>query len=339
MRGYPPLAPLDLEEIHSGLAPLWPELAQGRLLLTGCTGFFGPWLLEPLLQAEDRLGLGLKVWVLTRDAGAFRRRLPHLAAHPALACLEGDVRAFENPGHAFTHLIHGANASTSLRETLSPEGMEATIVEGTRRVLAGTAGVRKALFLSSGAVYGPQPPGVAALSEEVPVGVMAPGYAEGKRQAEALCAEAAYPVAIARCFAFLAPHLPLEAHFAAGNFLGAALGGRSPEIRGDGRAIRSYLYGTDLARWLFTILLRGQGGRPYNVGSECSISIHDLAAAVAPGLPVTVAASVSGAQPSRYVPSTVRARAELGLAQTVALPEAIRRTLAWHRQADVLEVP
>ena len=38
-----------------------------------------------------------------------------------------------------------------------------------------------------------------------------------------------------------------------------------------------------------------------------------------------------GALPSRYVPSTERARVELGLEETVGFDEAVRRTLRWHR--------
>jgi nucleoside-diphosphate-sugar epimerase len=34
--------------------------------------------------------------------------------------------------------------------------------------------------------------------------------------------------------------------------------------------------------------------------------------------------------PERYVPSVARARAELGLEQTIDLAEGIRRTIAWH---------
>jgi dTDP-glucose 4,6-dehydratase len=213
--------------------------------------------------------------------------------------------------------------------------MEETIREGTRRVLAAAAGVRKALFISSGAVYGPQPPDRERLAEEHPIPVLAPGYGKGKREAELLCAAAPVPVAIARCFSFLAPHLPLDAHFAAGNLLGAALAGRPLPVRGDGRTVRSYLYGTDLAWWLYTILLRGRPGRPYNVGSEAAVSIRQLAGAVAradPGTPPAPSAP-------RYVPATARARTELGLAQTVDLPEAIRRTLDWHRRGSRGEAP
>ncbi len=58
-----------------------------------------------------------------------------------------------------------------------------------------------------------------------------------------------------------------------------------------------------------------------------------VADVVAPGLSVEIAGASAGDPPDRYVPDTHRARVELGLAETVGLPEAIARTAAWHRKA------
>jgi nucleoside-diphosphate-sugar epimerase len=132
------------------------------------------------------------------------------------------------------------------------------------------------------------------------------------------------------------PHLSLDAHFAIGNFIGDCLEGRPIEIRGDGTACRSYLYTADLAIWLWTLLVRGESCRAYNVGSECGLSIAELAGAVAaelaPGAGIRVlGVPRPGVPPDRYVPSTARARAELGLEERIPLEEAIRRTAAWHR--------
>jgi len=141
----------------------------------------------------------------------------------------------------------------------------------------------------------------------------------------------------ARIFAQIGPGLALDAHFAVGNFIRDALRGEPIVIKGDGTSLRSYMYATDLIIWLWAILIRGQAGGAYNVGAELGISIKELAAIVArvsgaPALGVQILGQPApGAAPSRYVPDTTLARSTLGLALTVSLEEAIRRTSAWHR--------
>lgn len=336
-----PLPEQDLEHILKHTEGIWEDFRGARLFVTGGTAFFGRWMLESFLKANDDLGLDAEVTVLTRDPARFAAAAPHVAGHPAVTLHAGDVRTFSFPDAECTHILHMA---TEAGPGMSSVASFRTAVAGTERVLsfAGLRSARKLLVTSSGAVYGTQPPDLERVPEEYGGGPRpddaARGYGHGKRAAEYLCAVAAattdLQVKIARCFVFVGPLLPLDEDYAIGNFIGDALDGDHIEVKGDGTARRSYLYGSDLAIWLWTILVRGESGRPYNVGSEADVSIAELAEMVAeavrPGIPVRIAEIATGAPPARYVPSTARARIELGLQAHVMLDEALRRTAQWH---------
>jgi dTDP-glucose 4,6-dehydratase len=322
-----PLA-ADLDHVLAHTPGIWDDLRGARIFITGGTGFFGCWLLESFAWANDRLGLGASAVVLTRDPAAFARKAPHLAAHPAVTLHRGDVRTFAFPEGPFSHVIHAA-----------------TIVAGTERVLTGAraVGARRLLFTSSGAVYGRQPADMTHLSEDY-AGAPDPtdpssAYGEGKRAAEQLCAVHAGPdfePVIARCFAFVGPYLPLDAHFAVGNFIRDALAGGPIRVNGDGTAVRSYLYAADLMVWLWTILIHGRSLRPYNVGSDLSIAVRELADVIAKLSTPRATVEVLGAPRtdgtrSRYVPAIHRAASELKLGVVIRLEDGASRTMKWHR--------
>ena len=339
----------DLDHILAHTQGLWEELRGQRLFITGGTGFFGCWLLESFAWANDKLGLNATALVLTRNPEAFRRKAPHLTIHPAIQFYVGDVRSFEFPAGSFSHIIHAATESSTRLNEENPLLMLDTIVQGTRHTLefARLCGAKKLLLTSSGAVYGKQPPDLTHIPEDYVGGpdTMDPrsAYGEGKRLAELLCVlyarQYGIETKIARGFAFVGPYLPLDIHFAIGNFIRDGLRGGPIQVKGDGTPYRSYLYAADLAIWLWTILLRGELCRPYNVGSAEALRIAELAHGVAqtftPPVAVQIAKAATPGQPAeRYVPATQRAETELNLHQWITLPEGIRRTVRWHSETE-----
>lgn len=334
----------DFDGIASAAYSDLHQMHGARIFMTGGTGFIGTWVLEALKFAEAKLALDVKVTILTRDRARFESRAPQLAHHKSFEIISGDVMDFVSPRTEFTHIIHGATDASAELNAKNPIAMFDTIVRGTRRILefAREAGVKRVLHLSSGAVYGKQPWELTHVPEGY---VGAPdctdpinSYAEAKRAAEMLCSiykkQYNLSVSVARIFALLGPYLSLEIHFAAGNFIRDALQGDTVVVQGDGRPHRSYLYASDLVVWLLALLVRGQSGRAYNVGSSESISIRDLAQRVSTLVgngEVRVLGSPDGGwNTGRYVPSTNAIEEDLKVKQTVLLDEAIRRTAQWN---------
>jgi dTDP-glucose 4,6-dehydratase len=216
-----------------------------------------------------------------------------------------------------------------------------TIVAGTRRTLdfSVQAGVKHFLHTSSGAVYGDLMANLGPVPEDYTGGpdISQPkwAYGEGKRLAELLCCiygeRHGISVKNARCFATIGPRLPLDTHFAIGNFIADALAGRDLIIKGDGTPVRSYIDVADLTIWLWHILVFGKAGNAYNVGSEAGQSIAEIATIVRDVLNPTLDIKVLG-QPipqqlaSVYVPSTQKACEELGLKLCTTLENSIRTT-------------
>jgi UDP-glucuronate decarboxylase len=199
-----------------------------HLLLTGGTGFFGKALLRHVLATG--LPVEASVVVLSRNPELFLSGYPELAANGKISFVKGDILNRESLpwGHAFSHVLHAATDST-IGPSLTPLQRYDQIVDGTRNILdlAVATGARRFLLTSSGAIYGPQPTDLEALPEDwpgsPPLAEPSTAYGQAKRAAEHLCAlfgaQHGLDMVVARCFAFVGPDLPLDVHFAIGNFI------------------------------------------------------------------------------------------------------------------------
>lgn len=343
------LATRDLHEIVAETRYMADDLRGACLLVTGATGWFGTWLLEGLLALNRVESLDLSIVALSRWPDRFAKIHPALHAAAEITWIAGDVRDAQLSIDApLTHVIHAATASSAAAAT-QPDVLFDTIVEGTRNVFACARRqrARRFLFVSSGAVYGRQSRGITRLAEAsfdasspVPdISKESDAYTRGKRKAEsdllAAMADGDPAVSIARCFAFVGPHMPFDTHFAIGNFIRDANEGWPIHIAGDGTPRRSYLYMSDLVVWLLVMLVYGVPGRGYNVGSPDAITVRALAdrcaALASPSSSVVVAGRAGGFD---YVPDVSRACGELGLSVGVSLDEAIARTVRWSASRD-----
>jgi len=307
----------------------FPELAGKTVLITGGTGFVG----RSLVESFCTLDTGGHVVVLSR----------HPEQHESIEGVVEIVGDLRQVTHC-DFVIHCATPSA--RELAGDSSLFTETIELTRTALefAAGSGSRRFLYASSGAVYGPQPSDLARVPEEftgAPDSLdVQSAYAETKRAGELLCAaynkRVGLETVVARGFAFIGKYLPLGGKFAVGSFLFNALNGAPIEVTGDGTAIRSFLSAEEMAEWFWAILLRGAPGRAYNVGSETPVTIAELALETAkladPAVPVAILGTADPARAAeRYVPSTARARRELGVTESVDWRIALRTTYEWHR--------
>ncbi len=327
----------DFERIGRAAPAL--SLDGQRLMLSGATGFFGKQLLA-LMAWLHGCGQRFEVVGLSRDPPRFFAAEPWAAALPWLQLLPADVRE-PWPGEGrFDALLHAAtdthaSAHTDLQAVFD-DG-----VAGTRQALAFAAahGVKRLLLTGSGAQYGELPAGPVPETHAAACDPTQPGsaYGEAKRVGELMAALASarsgIEVVPTRCFAFVGPGLDLHGHFAIGNFIRDALAGGPLALSSDGSAVRSYLYGADLAWWLLHLLAAAPAGQAVNVGSDEGISIASLARstrdALCPSAEVRLGPARPGEPRRQYVPDIARAKG-LGLCAWTPLPLALQRTGAWH---------
>lgn len=332
----------DLLHILKHTETIWDAFKNKSIFITGATGFFGKWLLESFIFINNKLSLNASICALSRNPEAFLEEYPFYKDEPAIRFIKGDIKNFVFPEGVFQFVIHAATDTDAKINAENPLLMLDTITEGTKRVLnfAKNQPIEAFLLTSSGAIYGKQPENITHIDEfdsfKIELNNPNSAYAEGKRIAELYCSiyykQFSIPVKIARCFAFVGPYLPLDKHFAIGNFILNGLNNEDIIIKGDGTPYRSYLYASDLTVWLWIILLNGKSNIPYNVGSDEDYSIEQLAGLVnkvnkSNKKVLTLKSKELGKPVERYVPSVQLAQIELGLHPIINLEEAILKTL------------
>ncbi len=278
----------DLEHIYENTQDIWESFRGKSIFLTGGTGFFGKWLLESFIYINDKLELNSKITILTRNPESFLNHFPFYSNYgKTVTFVKGDILTYDfNLAEKFNYVIHAATAASESLNISDPLLMMDTITIGTRKVLefAKTQPIEGFLFISSGAIYGKQPSSVAQIEEsdsfKIDINKSSSAYSEGKRVAELYCSifyeKYKLPLKIARCFAFVGPYLPLDTHFAIGNFINNVLKDHDIIIKGDGSTVRTYMYASDLAISLWRILNDGMPNEAYNVGSDNKITIKKL---------------------------------------------------------------
>ena len=162
----------------------------------------------------------------------------------------------------------------------------------------------KVLFTSSGAIYG-------KIKNKK-------RYAETKKIIEKIFIDLGlngYNVSIARMFTFIGKRILDDNNYAISQFINSGLKKKPIQVKTRSKIYRSYMHSDDMIRWILTILSKSSSKCPiYNVGSNESISIQNLAKLVGRILKTTVKIKKpSNKKIERYIPIIKKAQKELNL--------------------------
>jgi nucleoside-diphosphate-sugar epimerase len=305
------------------------------LLVIGGSGFFG----KSILDAFQRNFLDSwdidSLMIMARHPEELKKNHSQLITSK-VKLLKGDIASINELPFA-DYVIHAAASTDARNYNLAPLKERSNIIRGTLNYceLAKKFNQKsKIVYVSSGAVYGTQPYDLEKIhedfdfldAEKLPESKR--DYACAKRDSEKAIANlgmSGLNVSIARCFAFIGPWLPLDQHFAIGNFINDGLNFRSINVNARHKVYRSYMYADDLVEWLMTIAEKSSTSSPvYNVGSDQSILIDELAQKI--GTIFGVNASLHTHESDyidRYVPDITKAKGELGLSLKYDLEKSI----------------
>lgn len=320
-------------------------LEGSALMITGASGFMGLWLTELLCHLMRTKGLALKLYLLAADFAFAKREAPHLfSAGRNIEVICDDVRSLHELPDDVAWIVHAAASPDSRVHNSQPIYASQTITQGTLTMLecaTRLSGLRGFLNISSGYVYGYHAANVPITErsfEGFDPGTFSASYAEAKRYAESLCTifrnQFRLPIINVRPFSFVGPYQSVDAPWAVNNFINDVISDRAIRIQGDGTAVRSYMYGADMAWWLLNILVRGESGRSYNLGSEKAMTLRDLAEKIRhlAGSRSEISSSVilPKSRTSVFVPSLEHVRADFGLEMKFDIDDALSRTMAWY---------
>jgi len=316
---------------------------QRRVLVTGCTGVLGSWLVLRLLE------LGADVVGLVRD-WVPRSQLVLSGAAERIVTVRGDVTDATLTERIFSEYeietcFHLAAQTTVGIANEVPVPTFETNIRGTWLMLEGARrwrGLKQMIVASSDKAYGEH--------EQLPYTEQAAlqgahPYDVSKTCADVLTRAYAHTygmgAAVTRCANMFAGG-DLNWNRVVPGTMRSLLQGKRPVVRSDGSMRRDYLYVKDVVAAYITLAeameidANAHKGMAYNFGLGQPISVLDLVALMTeisahPGLKPVVENTASNEIQDQYLASDL-AIERLGWRPQYSLRQGLTETMAWYRE-------
>jgi UDP-glucuronate decarboxylase len=351
-----PVVAEDLARIDAALFTK-DRLAGASVLITGCAGFLGFYLVSYLVRHGRSLGvckiIGLDSFLLERPRWleALAAEYPDLLEIQKFEIGRDNIADVKGAGDA-TIVIHGASIASPTFYRQYPLATVDGNIWGLRALLdfyRERKTLRGLLFFSSSEIYGDPEPQFIPTDEEYRGRVSCIGpracYDESKRFGETLCwiyaTHSGMPIAVARPFNNYGPGMRLGDRRLPADFASAIMEGRDLAILSDGTPTRTFCYVADAVAGYLLCVLSGRYDY-YNIGTEKpEVSVRELAS-----LFCEAGAEITGYRgtasfakspdpdymtnnPNRRCPNIAKARTKLGYDPQVEVREGVRRYLRY----------
>ena len=257
-----------------------------RILVLGGSGFFGKSFIDYFQKYIFKNESNYELVLASRNIDTVSKFIDPKFLDKNIFLESIDVASCLNIPNS--DLVIHAATSTSEKDYLNnPELEKKNIIEGAENIIKKIKKNTRFIYVSSGAIYGKQTDIKICFNENKKNKVVELSgtkllYANAKIEAENIIIKYAklnsINSAIARCFAFVGRHLPLNSHFFVGNMINSILTNEKFEIKAKHNVFRSYMHSDDLVRsLLFINNYTNSNCEIFNIGSNEILELHELA--------------------------------------------------------------
>lgn len=304
----------DLKEFVAAF-PLYEELRNSTILITGATGLIGASCVRCLNALNERHNLNVSIVCAIRNVGKAKAMFQGMNSLEYCECDFMLGKTLQYNENSIDFIIHCASPTASKFFIDSPVETLSTAWNGCQTILEYSRqnGVKSIVFVSSLEVYGAIEDDTKYITEDVQ-GYINPlearsSYSMGKRMAECLCKayteEYGVKVKIARLTQTFGAGVAATDNRVFAQFARSAINGENIVLHTKGHSAKPYCYTTDCVSALLYILLRGQCGEAYNVANEDTyISIRDMANLICQEFRKTLRVKIEPNPNMGYAPTT-----------------------------------